>query len=135
MVMVMARGRPRRNEETAEGKSCMMSRLSTGATTRLVIGGEVKLGELGPNLAIVTSPPEVFSGGEGNGRCQPTSYRPPLSAGPFQGKQGSPTRIQGTRDGVLLLSGCCIWIFIQIMSQIFMSKTGAELIIIINQIL
>jgi hypothetical protein len=48
MVMVMARGRPRRNEETAEGKSCMMDRLSTGATARLVIGGEVKLGELGP---------------------------------------------------------------------------------------
>lgn len=27
MVTVMARGRPRRNEETAEGKSCMMGRL------------------------------------------------------------------------------------------------------------
>jgi hypothetical protein len=80
MVMVVARGRPRRNEETAEGKSCMMGRLSTGATARLVIGGEVKLGELGPNLAIVTSPPEVFSGRRGKWSL-PTDVIPPATLG------------------------------------------------------
>lgn len=60
----------------------------TGATMRLVIGGELKLGELGPNLAIVTSP-SFFGARDSSTRLDRTDVIPPPLVGLFRVEKGN----------------------------------------------